>query len=113
MFRGKLGPEQQSDRELIPPLGGFSHGHGFLLISLKLVKKIVKWEYVSMVELLPAQLKCNEDHILFLKNAEKESSWRTGKASLRGPSASIRSWQSCQEAIPQSVGGSWLIAPQF
>lgn len=32
---------------------GFSLGHGFSLIPPKLVAKILKWEYVSMAELLP------------------------------------------------------------
>ena len=32
---------------------GFSLGHGFLFIPPKLVAKILKWEYVSMAELLP------------------------------------------------------------
>ena len=35
---------------------GFSLGHGFPLIPLKLVSKILKWEYVSMAELLPDNL---------------------------------------------------------
>ena len=39
-----------------PHTTGFSLGHGFPLIPLKLVTKILKWEYVSMVELLPDNL---------------------------------------------------------
>ena len=35
---------------------GFSLGHGFPLIPQKLVSKILKWEYVSMAELLPDNL---------------------------------------------------------
>ena len=35
---------------------GFSLGHGFPLIPPKLVSKILKWEYVSMAELLPDNL---------------------------------------------------------
>ena len=38
------------------PPAGFSLGHSFPLIPQKLFSKIMKWEYVSMAELLPDNL---------------------------------------------------------
>ena len=42
--------------ESVGSSAGFSLGHGFPLIPPKLVQKILKWEYVSMSELLPDNL---------------------------------------------------------
>ena len=42
--------------ESVSGSAGFSLGHGFPLIPPKLVHKILKWEYVSMSELLPDNL---------------------------------------------------------
>ena len=46
----------KSTESIVSSISGFSLGHGFPLIPAKLATKILKWEYVSMADLLPDNL---------------------------------------------------------